>query len=345
MGCSVSAEREKETAKRNLTRKRKEPKMWEGSVSYSDASPAPRRIKGFTKVSKEQVQHTYDTDAEDDFVDNIDPKLRDFLLETSRSLGLPAPAAEDRRKAEAAGTRLLYGEILPTGVSRMMASESIDLSTAKVLLDIGSGRGLLAVQVFAQFPTLDRVIGVEVSSERYKMSMKVTSKFETFWKKSGNSVTRTVHENETRHFLTAPGETKQGRSLEFYQEDVGKLSSLIREAGPDIVVMDVAFADRSIPSSILKILKSLKPGVMVLSFEDLKSRWPVERHGKFPFKEGGDHHDGRKYSKGSRKQDSQRKDRKFARLKTSWSTGAWFHTWKKIAPPSSKRTTCSLTSG
>lgn len=58
------------------------------------------------------------------------------------------------------------GEILFNGVSRIMDSAHLDAAApgTRVLYDLGSGCGRLCVQVFLQFPNLERVVGVEVSA-------------------------------------------------------------------------------------------------------------------------------------------------------------------------------------
>jgi len=72
----------------------------------------------------------------------------------------------DRDAAKAAGTSLTYGEIHHEGVRKLMDRHHLNVKKAKVMLDIGSGSGKLAIQCFDRYK-LDRVIGVEISSHRY----------------------------------------------------------------------------------------------------------------------------------------------------------------------------------
>ena len=62
------------------------------------------------------------------------------------------------------------GEILFNGVSRIMDSLHLHAgaSGTRTLFDLGSGCGRLCVQVFLQFPNLDKVVGVEVKQWRQR---------------------------------------------------------------------------------------------------------------------------------------------------------------------------------
>ena len=55
------------------------------------------------------------------------------------------------------GCDLLYGEVLPAGVSRMLDARHLDASKADTLYDLGSGLGKLVMQAFLQFPNLKKV--------------------------------------------------------------------------------------------------------------------------------------------------------------------------------------------
>ncbi len=61
------------------------------------------------------------------------------------------------------GSSLLYGEVLPSGVTKLLDSIHLDASRAHVLYDLGCGIGKLAVQAWLQWPHLTKVVGVEVS--------------------------------------------------------------------------------------------------------------------------------------------------------------------------------------
>ena len=58
--------------------------------------------------------------------------------------------AEDVEIAKQHGSSLLYGEVLPSSVVKMLDSRHLDASTASVLFDLGSGTGKLAMQGIAR---------------------------------------------------------------------------------------------------------------------------------------------------------------------------------------------------
>lgn len=78
--------------------------------------------------------------------------------------------AEDRAEADRSGSSLLYGEVLPSGVHRMMDDDHLRAGSAAVLFDLGAGLGKLAVQCFLQYPNLRRVVGVELAWTRFGMA-------------------------------------------------------------------------------------------------------------------------------------------------------------------------------
>lgn len=82
----------------------------------------------------------------------------------------------DKRAAAESGSSLLYGEVLPAGVDRLMDADHLDAASAAVLVDLGAGLGKLAVQCFLQFPGLRRVVGVELAWTRYAMSRDALSR-------------------------------------------------------------------------------------------------------------------------------------------------------------------------
>jgi hypothetical protein len=67
---------------------------------------------------------------------------------------------------------LLYGEILPEGVTKIFDSKHLDINNAKIVMDLGMGLGKVLVQAYLQYPHVDELIGVEISTGRYEKSVK-----------------------------------------------------------------------------------------------------------------------------------------------------------------------------
>eukprot|EP00954_Amorphochlora_amoebiformis_P018252 1324789-Amorphochlora_amoeboformis.AAC.1 len=217
------------------------------------------------------------------------------------------------------------------GVKKMMGKAYLNADDAKVLLDIGCGRGRLAIQCFDEYD-FSRVIGVEVSVKRFNVCCAALTRYEAYCKKNGRTLYREVNVKSglkecTQNRISTEYIAKKSfgtltmrkRRLEFYRQDIGQLKMLILEANPTIVTMDVAFS--KVPNAIADVLDSLAPGTRVLSYENLKLKWPKSK--EFPFSE---HHKSIKY-------------------KTSWSPdpGYHFYFWKKMRSSSnSKRQHCGM---
>ena len=75
----------------------------------------------------------------------------------------------DRLLADESGSSLLYGEVLPRGVNKMLDRDHLDASNAKVLYDCGMGTGKLALQAWLQYKNLEKVIGIELALSRYEL--------------------------------------------------------------------------------------------------------------------------------------------------------------------------------
>ena len=77
---------------------------------------------------------------------------------------------QDREEAARCGSSLLYGEILASGVTKLLDEEHLHAAKAQVLYDLGMGVGKLCLQAFLQFPSLRLVFGIELAYSRYKLA-------------------------------------------------------------------------------------------------------------------------------------------------------------------------------
>lgn len=92
--------------------------------------------------------------------------------ETGRNtLGHRIVNTEDRERAGEQHANLLYGEVLPAGVTTLLDPQHLNAGRASKLVDIGSGCGKLAVQAFIEFPNLESVIGVEICHSRAQVGI------------------------------------------------------------------------------------------------------------------------------------------------------------------------------
>mmetsp|Transcript_37972 Transcript_37972/g.73572 ORF Transcript_37972/g.73572 Transcript_37972/m.73572 type:complete len:341 (-) Transcript_37972:365-1387(-) len=247
---------------------------------------------------------------------------------------VPKRAKEnDRKAANEAGTQLTYGEIDPRGV--MMMAKNLSFKDADVLLDIGSGRGRVAVQAFDQY-SFSRVIGVEVARERFDLCENAVDCYVKYHKTHNRFAVERLREmpheygipkkdfvivEATRPVSSVSSEevskcTSNSKStLEFYRSDIGALRELVADAKPTVVLMDMAFP--SMPESLASVLNTLPFGTRILTYENLAKKWPESV--EFPFSSvDGD------------------------RFLTSWETevGHYFFKWVKKRVSNRKRALC-----
>lgn len=64
---------------------------------------------------------------------------------------------EDVEEAKATGSSLLYGEVLPEGVCKLLDSNHADAANARVLVDLGMGTGKLCLQGVCREHAHDRL--------------------------------------------------------------------------------------------------------------------------------------------------------------------------------------------
>lgn len=76
-------------------------------------------------------------------------------------------AEEERQKGDQK-VSLVYGELHPDGVSKLLSRDSANAATAEHLVDLGAGKGRLVLQAFLTYPNLKLAVGIEFSESRFK---------------------------------------------------------------------------------------------------------------------------------------------------------------------------------
>lgn len=200
--------------------------------------------------------------------------------------------------------------------------------SARVVLDIGSGCGKLAMQCFHRYQNLQRVIGVDISSVRYGKCLTALKLYSKLLRDQlANSPTLKCEsvpfESAVLSVYKRTGSLRKKdsgrasrkrpeRRLEFYNADIGKLANLIREANPNVVIMDVMTAGH-VPQAIARVLYSLTPGTRLATFEQIQDKWPNSI--PFPFAKTNI---GEGYE-------------------TTWNSNYHFHLWRRMADPEPER--------
>jgi len=79
---------------------------------------------------------------------------------------------EEKQQARTRGSSLLYGELLPDGVSKALTPERLGRALGRdaVLLELGMGSGKVALQSFLQCRGVSHVLGVELVPSRYAIA-------------------------------------------------------------------------------------------------------------------------------------------------------------------------------
>uniref|UniRef100_A0A7S4DPE1 DOT1 domain-containing protein n=2 Tax=Lotharella globosa TaxID=91324 RepID=A0A7S4DPE1_9EUKA len=170
----------------------------------------------------------------------------------------------------------------------MMDEDHLNISSAKTLLDIGSGCGKLVHQCFDSYD-LDKVIGVEISALRYSRSFEASKAYVACVNKHSKHYYAVLREMTNGipghrvefHRLQHKGGNPYVRTsvLEIYNCNIGLLGGIIAEASPEVVIMDVMH--KTLSKEITGVLTSLPFGARIATFERIDERWP--RFFRFPF--------------------------------------------------------------
>lgn len=77
-------------------------------------------------------------------------------------------SVSERNGAKKIGAKLTFGEVLESGVKRMLHNLGAD--RCQTLHDLGCGTGKMIIQSFLQYDNLSRCLGIELAPGRYKLA-------------------------------------------------------------------------------------------------------------------------------------------------------------------------------
>jgi tRNA G46 methylase TrmB len=88
---------------------------------------------------------------------------------------------DDKYAAEQQQISLLYGELTPVGVRQLGDPLRLDFEHSKTIYDLGMGAGKVVLQIYHEYPTVTKVVGIEYSRSRYDLAQCYcySSKWET----------------------------------------------------------------------------------------------------------------------------------------------------------------------
>ncbi|KAA0175794.1 hypothetical protein FNF27_02880 [Cafeteria roenbergensis] len=172
----------------------------------------------------------------------------------------------DKNTASEAGASLLYGELLPMGVCKLMNQYHLAAGSARSLLDLGMGTGKLVMQVFLLYPNLTRVVGVELSRSRYAIAEAAVLELARIqgWEVEARDPGRFVRIRT----LAGCGESSP-RTLEVRHGNMWKASGV---ALADIIVMHTDLTETCV-TELRRLISKAKVGVRFVTYQDLTPYW------------------------------------------------------------------------
>ena len=192
---------------------------------------------------------------------------------------------------------LLYGELLPIGLDKALDRDHLNALTCKTLLELGSGVGKAAVQIFLQYPQITYIYGCEIFHKRYESSVDAILKLQQLFPArlsvtqkdtnlikivdSGDDDERNIHDNgkESECFFDEKCEMMTGdRDLldvkrELFIEEKSFLdieSSLVRRA--DIIILEIDLPECKY-KEMLSLFEVMHDGARILTYLNLFDIW------------------------------------------------------------------------
>lgn len=184
-----------------------------------------------------------------------------------------AKCTSDLEKAEAnlRGSSLLYGELLPDGVSKALSPGRLGEAARynSTVLELGMGSGKVAIQMFLQCQGIRQILGVELVRSRFQIAKE--------------ALHRLVASNPGRFALCATSgqedevgasEASTGRTINFRCADFFAMG-LDLSQGSDIIFFAVNVPCRLFPELCQRLLKA-KDGCRLFTYHALDSIWWID---------------------------------------------------------------------
>lgn len=175
----------------------------------------------------------------------------------------------DKMNAIKQNASLLYGEISPSGVRKLLDKDHADIKNANYVFDLGMGIGKIVYQIFIEYSHLKEVVGVELSNSRFMVAEKVGLKLIKLSKiyvkeQHVEGKILQIRNNKTKTLLTI------------------KCDNLFNE--PQYTMADIVFFNTEIPDTEMQHLGNhyahLKKGTKVISYNNFHfHKW----NGIFPY--------------------------------------------------------------
>lgn len=284
------------------------------------------------------------------------------------TIGHVCISSNDKFLAQQCNSDLLYGEILPIGVSRALDEQHLNAYNACVLYDLGSGCGKLAIQAFLQFSNLQYVCGIELSQSRSHKAFDALQRLNCKYGKPILQQQQYSHNNQTNmlrmNIFNSDVLTNQQNNNEYIVDDTIS-SNESKEAYTDnsyntkhifqrhgsngirtlelingnmfdvinnIHRADIIICETKIPESnyinLCQLINHCKIGCRILTYEDLDNVWNNKLHNNIEHDNDDILHMIGQYPLQQLPINISQNDR----FETSWSVnnGAHFYLYKKV---------------
>ena len=191
--------------------------------------------------------------------------------------------AEDRAVMNKVHASPMFGEITDAGLVALMSKDRLDGGRARVLYDLGSGRGRAAMHAFLTFPKLVHVVGIELSDTRAAISETAITKLHNlFCAKFGPNAT---------HFETVDNTLGKVSCLTTINERVLEFAhgNILDVRGEHLARADIILLQTNIPQECRGGVKALLEyaclGCRLLTYNDMhefvdEKCWQLRKDGR-----------------------------------------------------------------
>lgn len=208
-------------------------------------------------------------------------KSREVVERGSLIAGHRCITPQDVKEACARNSDLLYGEVLPSGVDKMLDANHLNAGNARVLYDLGMGLGKAALQAHLQYPNLVKIVGVELAFSRAEHA------FNALRQASAEDDRKqvVVSQSELVRIVAVTGATVQGKHLEERKQEASKpvrhkplnLIEFRRQnlfdakdaSEADILILETKFNPSCWVELALYLTSTVKMGARMLTYENL----------------------------------------------------------------------------
>mmetsp|Transcript_42146 Transcript_42146/g.97590 ORF Transcript_42146/g.97590 Transcript_42146/m.97590 type:complete len:350 (-) Transcript_42146:97-1146(-) len=174
----------------------------------------------------------------------------------------------EKQEARERGSSLLYGELLPDGISKALLPDRLGAALAGAgcfLLELGMGSGKVALQVFLQCRNVSHVMGIELVPSRFAIAEAALLRLASACPHAFRTLRHTPGE------LLSLEEATSGRKVEFHCADFFALGLDLSERS-DIIFFAVNVPCKLFPQLCHRLARA-KEGCRLFTYHALDAIW------------------------------------------------------------------------